>query len=188
MKKFESGNSGKIITHHGFTPEIHPTCFLAEGSIVIGDVKMGEQSSLWFNSVVRGDVHYIRIGERTNIQDLCMLHVTNNKYPLNIGDGVTIGHRAMVHGCTIKDGSLIGIGAIVLDNAVVGEKSLVAAGAVVKEGFDVPPGTLVAGIPAKVVKEFSEEEQKNIAAVAGHYINYANDYRKEYSKYIDNKI
>lgn len=188
MKKFDNGNNAKIITHHGFTPDIDPTCFLAEGSIIIGDVKMGKQSSVWHNSVIRGDVHYIRIGERTNIQDLSALHVTNGTHPLQIGNGVSIGHRAMVHGCTIKDNSLIGIGAIVLDGAIVNSYSLVAAGTVVKEGFVVPEGTLIAGVPGKVVRELTEKERKEVAAVAGRYIEYAAAYRQEYRDYYHKDI
>lgn len=178
MKKWEEGKSGSIITYKGITPEIHPSVFLAEGVRVVGDVTIGEDSSVWYNSVIRGDVHYIRIGKRVNIQDLSMLHVTNGRYPLNIEDEVSLGHSVTVHGCTLKKGCLIGMGALVLDNAVVGEGSLVAAGCVVKENFTVPPGVLVAGVPGKIIRDLSEEEIKRVASTSGNYVKYVSEYRE----------
>ncbi|HRP01045.1 MAG TPA: gamma carbonic anhydrase family protein [Candidatus Kapabacteria bacterium] len=184
--KFESGNNGSIISHHGITPSIHPSAFIAEGVKIIGDVEIGENVSIWYNTVIRGDVNYIRIGANTNIQDLSMLHVTNKKWSLTLEDNVSVGHSATLHGCTLKSYCLIGIGAMVLDGAVVGEQSLVAAGSVVREGFVVPPRTLVAGVPAKVVKELDETNLKRIMETPGNYIAYVANYRKEYSEYLNN--
>jgi len=130
-------------------PVIAENVFLASGTKIIGDVKIGKHSSVWYNSVVRGDVHYIRIGEMTNIQDCSMLHVTNGKFPLNIGAMVTVGHSVVLHGCTINDLCLIGMGAVILDGAIVEKESMVAAGAVIKQGFVVPSGKLVAGCARK---------------------------------------
>lgn len=177
--KLETGNNASIITYKGITPKIPESAFLCEGVRIIGDVELGENSSVWYNSVIRGDVHYIRIGEGTNIQDLSMLHVTNNKYALNIGNYVTIGHSVTLHGCTIKDRSLIGIGATVLDNAVVSSNSLVGAGALVKEGQQVPEGVLVAGVPAKIIRDLTEEELKWVNSNADNYVKYTEEYREQ---------
>ena len=142
----------------GVFPLIAPTAFIEESAQVIGDVHIGAHSSVWFNAVIRGDVNYIRIGESTNIQDGSVLHVTTELSPLVIGDRVTLGHNVIAHGCTIKDGALIGMGAIVLDKAVIGEQAFVAAGSVVGMDQEVPPRTLVAGIPAKVKREITESD------------------------------
>lgn len=166
-----------LFPFRGKVPVIHPSAFIAAGAKIIGDVEIGEDSSVWFNSVIRGDVHYIRIGARTNIQDLCMLHVTHQKHSLHIGNGVTVGHSAVLHGAVIHDYTLIGMGAKVLDRCVVNSHSLVAAGAVLREGFIVPEGTLVAGVPARVVRELSDEEQRGIEQSAQNYINYVASYR-----------
>lgn len=163
----------KLFPYKELYPKIHPSVFLASGVKIVGDVEIGAFSSVWYNVVIRGDVHYVKIGEMTNIQDLSMLHVTNNRFPLNIGNKVTIGHSVKLHGCTIKDLSLIGIGAIVLDGAVVEEYSMVAAGAVVKPNFVVPKGKLVAGVPAKVVRDLSEEEIKDFENSANRYMKYS---------------
>ena len=168
----------KVIPYNGKYPRIAEDVYLAEGSVVIGDVEIGKGSSVWYNSVVRGDVNYIRIGERTNIQDGCILHVTTEKYPLIVGSDVTVGHGAILHGAVVKDKCLIGMGAIVLDGAEVQEYSLVAAGSVVRTGFVVPSGTLVAGVPARVVRELTEEERKMIEESAIHYIELAKIHRK----------
>jgi len=161
-----------IVVHHGVAPAVHPTAFIAEGAWLIGDVVLGEEASVWYNAVLRGDINAIRVGRRTNIQDGCVLHVTA-RLPVEIGEEVTVGHMAMVHGCRIGRGSLIGMNAVVLDNAEVGEGSLVAAGAVVKENFVVPAGTLAAGVPAKVVRELTAEERKAILQSAANYVAYA---------------
>lgn len=183
--KLESGNSGSIITHKGITPKIDPSVFICEGVRIIGDVTIAKDCSVWYNTVIRGDVHYIRIGERTNIQDMCMLHVTNNVWPLIIGNDVSIAHSVSLHGCTIKDFALIGIGAIVLDGAVVNSNTIVAAGALVREGWEVPEGTLVAGVPAKVVRELKPIEIERVRKTPQNYINYASVYRSEFDKYLN---
>ena len=166
-----------IMPFEGIAPRIHPSVFIAAGARIIGDVEIGEKSSIWFNVVVRGDVHWIRIGRRTNVQDLTMCHVTNRKHPLSIGDDVTVGHSAVLHGATIHDRVLIGMGATVLDAAVVESGSIVAAGALVRERFTVPEGTLVAGIPAKVVRELTDEEREGAAQGAINYEGYVKRFR-----------
>lgn len=162
----------KLFPYKDLFPKLHNSVFLASGAKIVGDVEIGKDSSVWYNAVIRGDVHYVKIGERTNIQDCCMLHVTNGRWPLNIGNGVTIGHSVKLHGCTLKDYSFIGIGAIVLDGAVVEEKAMVAAGAVVKPGFVVPTGKLVAGVPAKVIRDLTPEEMADFEASAERYKKY----------------
>ncbi|MCK5571496.1 MAG: gamma carbonic anhydrase family protein [Bacteroidetes bacterium] len=164
-----------ILSHHGKEPVLHRSVFVAGGAWLIGDVTVGEDSSIWFNVVARGDINTIQIGKRSNIQDGSVLHVTED-CPVRVGDDVTIGHKAMVHGCRIEQGSLIGMGAVVLDNATVGPNALVAAGAVVREKYVVPPGTLVAGVPARVVRELTEEERSLILQSAEHYIEYARSF------------
>lgn len=166
-----------IMPFEGKAPRIHPGVFIAAGARIIGDVEIGENSSVWFNVVIRGDVHSIKIGRRTNIQDLVMCHVTNRKYALNIGDDVTVGHSAVLHGATIHDRILIGMGAVVLDAAVIESNSIVAAGAVVRERFTVPEGTLVAGVPAKVVRELTDEERAGAAQGAVNYEGYIRRFR-----------
>ncbi|MFM8770747.1 MAG: gamma carbonic anhydrase family protein [Candidatus Kapaibacterium sp.] len=166
-----------IMQYADITPTVHETVFMAHGAVVLGDVHIGKDSSVWFNVVIRGDVHQIRIGERTNVQDLSMLHVTCNKHSLTIGDGVTIGHCVMLHGCTVEDYALIGMNATVLDGAVIGHHSMVAAGAVVREGLVVPPRTLVAGVPAKIVRELTDDECAKLEQSAQNYIDYVESYR-----------
>lgn len=166
-----------IIPYAGIVPTIDESVFVADGAVVLGDVHIGPNSSVWFNVVIRGDVHQIRIGERTNIQDLSMLHVTYNKHPLAIGSGVTIGHCVMLHGCTVEDYALIGMNATVLDGAVIGHHSMVAAGSVVREGFVVPARTLVAGVPAKIMRELTDEECAKLEQSAQNYIDYVASYR-----------
>ncbi len=139
-------------------PQLHPSVWIAPGATVVGDVSIGADSSVFYAAVLRGDVHHIRIGARTNIQDHATLHVTAGRFPTLLGDEITVGHRAVVHGCRVGDGALIGIGAIVLDGAEVGEEALVAAGAVVKPGQVVEARTLVAGVPARAVRSLTEEE------------------------------
>lgn len=164
------------LSYNGKLPDIHETVYIAPNAVVIGDVIIGKQSSVWFNVIVRGDENYIRIGARTNIQDSSVLHITHKTHPLFIGDDVTIGHGAIVHGCRIKSMSLIGINAIVLDGAVVGEQSIVAAGSLVKEGMIVPPKTLVAGIPATVKRELTNEDIDYILTLSNHYVELAKAY------------
>ena len=165
-------NEAKLYPYLDLYPSIAESVFLAPGVKIIGDVEIGEDSSVWYNSIIRGDVHYIKIGKLTNIQDCCMLHVTNGKYPLNIGNKVTVGHSVSLHGCTINDLCLIGIGAIILDGAVVEQKSFVAAGALVREGFVVPTGKLVAGVPARIVRDLTEKEIDEFERSALRYKEY----------------
>ncbi|MBF8293588.1 MAG: gamma carbonic anhydrase family protein [Bacteroidetes bacterium] len=167
-----------IIPYRGIKPKIDPSVFIAEGAQIIGDVEIGRDSSVWFNTVIRGDVHYIRIGERTNIQDNCVLHVTHDTYPLVIGSDVTVGHGAILHAATIKDRCLIGMGAKVLDNATVGPYALVAAGALVLEHFEVPEGALVAGVPARIKRMLTEEEREQIVQSARNYVGYVKTYQE----------
>ena len=171
-----------IRTFQGITPTIPGSCFIEDTSVVIGDVVMGEQCSIWFNTVIRGDVHYIRLGNRTNVQDLCMLHVTHETHPLIIGSDVTIGHRVVLHGCTIKDRVLIGMGAIIMDGAVIGEDSVVGAGALVTEGTIVAPKSLILGSPAKVKRPVTEKELIWIKQSSENYVNYASQYLGNASK------
>ena len=170
---FQLNKEEKLFPYLDLFPDIDKTVFLAEGVKIVGDVKIGANSSVWYNCVIRGDVHYVKIGYDTNIQDLSMLHVTNQRFPLNIGNKVTIGHSVKLHGCTIQDLSLIGIGAIVLDGAVVETNSFVAAGSVVKPNFIVPSGKLVAGVPAKVVRDLTEKEIADFEASSERYKKYS---------------
>lgn len=160
------------------SPRVKSTAFIAEGVILVGDVEIGDEVSIWFNSVVRADINTITIGNRSNIQDCSVLHVTH-EHPVNIGADVTIGHRAIIHGASIGNNCLIGMGSVVLDNARVEPFSLVAAGAVVKEGFVVPEGMLAAGVPARIVRSLSEEEREQIQQSALHYVQYASAYRTQ---------
>ncbi len=164
-----------IFSYRGTFPRVHPTVMIAPGAVVVGDVEIGQGSSVWFNAVVRGDVNWVRIGSETNIQDLAMLHVTHETHPLTVGNRVTVGHQACLHGCTIGDLCLIGIGAIVLDGAIVESNSLVAAGAVVTPGKIVESGTLVAGVPAKFVRRLDSAELENLNASALRYVEYAEE-------------
>lgn len=152
------------------SPTIHSSAWLADSAQVIGDVEIAEESSIWFNAVVRGDVNHIRIGKRTNIQDGCVLHVARRTLPLIIGDEVTVGHNVTLHACTIGNRCLIGMGAIVMDGAEVGENSIVGAGSLVTPGTKIPPGSLVMGQPARVKRELTEEESRSIRESAAHYV------------------
>ncbi|MBP5319253.1 MAG: gamma carbonic anhydrase family protein [Paludibacteraceae bacterium] len=162
----------------GFKPEIAEDCFLAENATVIGDVVIGEGSSVWFNAVLRGDVNSIRIGRHVNIQDGAVLHTLYQKSVVEIGDYVSVGHNATIHGAAIRDYALIGMGATVLDGAVVGEGAIVAANALVLSNTQVPAGTIWAGVPAKQVKEVSPEQAKEInQKIAHNYAMYASWYK-----------
>ncbi len=167
-----------ILSYMDKTPKLHESVFMAEGAQVIGDVTIGKDASIWFNAVVRGDVNYITIGERTNVQDNSVIHVTHKKHPTIVASNVTIGHAAVIHGCTIEDFCLIGMGAVLLDGCRIGNHSIVAAGALVREGFTVPPRTLVAGLPARIVKELSENEITRLQDSAQHYVDYVSNYRR----------
>ncbi len=159
-------------------PRIHPTAYIAPTAVVMGDVEIGEESNVWFNTVIRGDVHYIRIGNRTSIQDLTMCHVMRERYPLVIGDDVTVAHHCCLHGCTIGDRVLIGMGAVVLNSAVIGDDCIVAAGAVVGERTEIPSGSLVIGVPAKVKKQIGDREKELIALYGNNYRMYGQEYRR----------
>ena len=148
-------------------------CYLAENATIVGDVTLGDECSVWFNAVVRGDVHYIKIGNRVNIQDGAVIHCTYKKHPTQIGDNVSIGHNALVHGCTVHNNVLIGMGSIVMDNCVVNSNSIVAAGAVLLENTVVESGCIYAGVPAKKVKEINEEQSAAlIKGIANNYVEY----------------
>ena len=165
----------KIFPFKKFIPKVAKNVFLAPGVKIIGNVEIREGSSVWYNTVIRGDVHYIKIGTFTNIQDCSMLHVTSNKFPLNIGNKVTIGHSVNLHGCTIHNLCLVGIGAIILDGAVLEEKSMVSAGAVVTPGFTVPSGKLVAGVPAKIIRDLKQNEIDDIENLSFRYKKYSEE-------------
>lgn len=166
-----------ILPYRGVWPRLHESVFVADGARIIGDVEIGADSSVWFNAVVRGDVCPIRIGERTNVQDNVTLHVTHDTGPLIIGSRVTIGHNAVLHACTVKDGALIGMGAVLLDGCVIEERVLVAAGTVVRPGFVAPSGMLVAGIPAAVKRPLTEDELRNLDESPDNYMRYVATYR-----------
>jgi carbonic anhydrase/acetyltransferase-like protein (isoleucine patch superfamily) len=163
----------------GLAPHVDEAAWVAPGACLIGDVRVGPRSSIWFGSVVRGDVHHIRIGAGTNLQDLCVVHVTRDRFPTMIGDDVTIGHHATVHGCRVHDGALIGIGAVVLDGAEIGQEALVGAGALVPPGMKVPEGALVVGTPARVVRLLDASERAQQRARARDYVALAARYVRE---------
>ena len=163
----------------GKAPRLGKEVFVAEGAQVIGDVHLGDHASVWFNSVVRGDVGTIRIGARTNIQDLCVIHVTGGQFDTTLGDDVSVGHRAVMHGCTIRDAALIGIGAVLLDGCEIGEEAIVGAGALVTPGTRIPPRVLALGSPAKVVRPLTGAEIAFRRQHAAQYVEYARTYREE---------
>ena len=165
-----------LLPYEGKEPRIGARVFVAENAAIIGDVEIGDDSSIWFGTVLRGDVHRIRIGARTNIQDNCVVHVTAENWPTTLADEVTVGHGAVVHGCTVERGALIGMGSRVLDGAVVGELALVGAGALVTEGMQIPPRTLAVGVPARVKRELTYDE---IARLEQSWKNYV-EYKKAY--------
>jgi carbonic anhydrase/acetyltransferase-like protein (isoleucine patch superfamily) len=166
-----------IASFRGAAPMIDPTVFVAASAVVIGDVVIGAEASLWFHTVVRGDVGQIRIGARTNLQDHVTLHVVGGKFGTTVGDDVTVGHGAIVHGCALGNRVLIGMGAIVLDGAEIGDDCLVGAGALVTPGTKIPPGRLVLGNPARVVRALSDEERVALVESAANYVGYAAEYR-----------
>ncbi len=169
---------GPIILPYGeLVPQIHPDAWVAPGAVVTGDVVIGAHSSVWFSAVVRGDLEKVRIGARTNIQDGTIIHVDSDGFPTIIGDEVTIGHTAKIHGCTIHDGALIGIGATVLNGAEIGAGAMVAAGSLVPPGKKVPAGMLVMGSPAREVRELSAEARNEMMEGVEHYVELARGYR-----------
>ena len=176
-----------IVPYAAYTPRLDTTSWIAPSATLIGDVEIGEESSVWFGCVVRGDVHAIRIGNRTNIQDLSMIHVTHHKgderkmdgsdgHPTLIGDDVTVGHRVMLHGCTIEDACLIGMSATILDGAVIGRESIVGAGALVTGAKTFPPRSLILGSPARAVRTLTDDEVAELYASAKRYVAFAQTY------------
>jgi len=168
-----------IRSYQGRAPEVHPSCYVDLSAQLIGDVTLGEHSSVWMNAVLRGDVNSICVGSNSNVQDCAVLHGQRNLYPVIVGDWVTIGHNATVHGCVVEDECLIGIGSRVLNNCRIGAGSIVAAGAVVPEHTVVPPRTLWAGVPAKLRRELSDKDRALILEYAKNYLDYTEIYLKE---------
>ena len=160
----------------GIIPTIATSAFIDETAAVIGDVVIGSESSVWFNSVIRGDVHFIRIGNRTNIQDLSLLHVTHDTYPLILGDDVTVGHHVVLHGCTIKNRVLIGMGTVIMDGAIIEKDCVIGAGSLITERMHIPPQSLVLGTPGRVKRPLTEVELNWIKESAQNYIRYARQY------------
>lgn len=168
-----------ILSVRGFTPKIPGNCFIAPNATIAGDVVMGDDCSVWFNAVIRGDVNSIRMGNKVNVQDGACIHCTFEKTKTIIGNNVSIGHHALVHGCKIEDNVLIGMGAIVMDDAEIGSNSIIAAGAVVLENTIVPPGTIYAGVPAKLIKRISPELiEGEIERIANNYVTYSSWYQE----------
>jgi len=158
------------------TPRVHPTVFIADDAFVIGDVEIDEDSSVWFGSVIRGDVNYIRIGARTNIQDHTVIHVNSGTHPTILEDEITVGHRVTLHGCYVESGSLIGIGSVLLDGVRIGRESLVAAGSLVTPNSQIPPRSMVMGAPARVKRELTDEELEHLRHSWQHYVELKNQY------------
>ncbi len=165
-----------ILPFKNKVPKINPDCFIAHNSTIIGDVEIDSQSSIWFGTVIRGDVFNIRIGCKTNIQDNSVVHVTTNKYPTLIGNQVTIGHSVTLHGCTIDDNVLVGIGSIIMDKTEIGEWSIIAAGSVVKPGTKIPSGKLWGGLPAKEIRNIDEKEIEWIKELSRNYMDLSKEY------------
>lgn len=175
-----SGSS--LVSFAGTHPKIGSESFLASGAHIIGDVECGESCSFWFNTVVRGDCNYIRIGSRTNVQDGSVIHVTNKTAPTLIGNDVTIGHNTTIHGCTIKDLCLIGMGAVILDHVEIGDHCFVAAGSVLTQGKVFEPGSMIMGAPAKVVRPLKPEELKFLETSRDNYLGYMKPYKESLRK------
>jgi len=168
-----------IRSYKGVSPKVPASCFVDDSAQIIGDVELGEHASVWMNAVVRGDVNAIRIGSNSNVQDCAVLHGMRYMYPVIVGNWVTIGHNATVHGCVIEDACLIGMGSTIMNNARVGEGSIIAAGALIPEGMVIPPNSLVAGLPGKVKRALGEEDRKRILKYAQNYLDYVEIWKKE---------
>lgn len=165
---------------NGKNPQIPLDCFVAENATIVGDVVLGKFCSVWFNAVIRGDVHYIKIGDKVNIQDGAIIHCTYQKHPTEIGNNVSIGHNAIVHGCIVHDNVLIGMGAIVMDNCIIESNSIIAAGAVVTQNTVVEAGTIYAGIPAKKIKNINESDfAGEIERISNNYVMYSSWFKEE---------
>lgn len=168
-----------IKTVRGKTPNIPTDCFIAENATILGEVSFGKECSVWYNAVIRGDVHYIKIGNKVNIQDGAVVHATYQKSPTTIGNNVSIGHNAIVHGCTIHDNVLVGMGAIIMDDCVIESNTIIASGAVVAKNTRVASGSVYAGVPAKKVKDISIELQTGeINRIANNYVKYASWFKE----------
>lgn len=176
-----------IRTYKGQRPKLGARTYVDPTAQIIGDVEIGDDSSFWMNAVVRGDCNFIRIGARTNIQDNCVVHVFKDTHPTTIGDGVTVGHNAVIHGCRIDSDVLVGMGAIILNGAHVGTDSIVAAGCLIPEGMVVPAGSLVIGMPGKVKRPLTDEEKASIRRYATNYLGYKEEYLKE-TPHLEEKI
>ena len=163
----------------GRLPTVAASCYVDHSAQVIGDVEIGEQSSVWMNAVLRGDVHSIRVGARSNVQDNAVLHGQRGLWPVHVGDGCTIGHSAVVHGCVLEDEVMVGMGAIILNGARIGARSIVAAGAVVKEGAQIPPCSLVVGLPGAVRRTLGQADLESIRVYAQNYVDYTAMYLAE---------
>ncbi|QQS42956.1 MAG: gamma carbonic anhydrase family protein [Acidobacteriota bacterium] len=161
------------------SPSIADTAFIAENAVVIGDVEIGEQASIWYNCVLRGDVNYIRIGDRTNIQDATVIHVSSRDHPTIVEPDVVVGHTVTLHGCYVESGSLIGIGSVILDGAHIGRDSLIAAGSLVTPGTEIPPGSFALGRPARVIREVTNEEIETQRRICEGYVDLGSIYAKE---------
>lgn len=169
-----------ILSVKNKSPKIPTDCFIAENATIVGEVEMGHDCSVWFNAVIRGDVHYIKMGNKVNVQDGAVIHCTYQKHPTNIGNNVSIGHNAIVHGCTIQDNVLIGMGSIVMDNCVVQSNCIIAAGAVLTQNTIVKSGSIYAGVPAKKIKNISPElTSREIYRIANNYVKYSSWFKQE---------
>jgi carbonic anhydrase/acetyltransferase-like protein (isoleucine patch superfamily) len=168
-----------IRVYRGICPTIPESCYVDESAQVIGDVVLGEQASIWMNAVVRGDVHFIRIGAYSNVQDCAVLHGMRDEFSVNIGEWVTVGHNVTLHGCTVEDTCLIGMGSVILNNARIGRGSIVAAGTVIPENVVIEPGSLVMGVPGKVRKQLGPEDEETILRYARNYLDYTQMYLAE---------
>ncbi|SFW69974.1 Carbonic anhydrase or acetyltransferase, isoleucine patch superfamily [Sinomicrobium oceani] len=165
---------------NGKEPRMGADCYIAENAVIVGDVEMGDQCSVWFNAVIRGDVHYIKMGNKVNVQDGAVIHATYRKSPTTIGNNVSIGHNAIVHGCTVQDNVLIGMGSIVMDDCVIESNSIIAAGAVVTQNTHVEAGSIYAGVPARKVKDISAELiSGEINRIADNYVKYSGWFKEE---------
>jgi len=168
-----------IRSYQGIRPSIPDSCFVDESAQVIGDVVLGEQSSIWMNAVVRGDVHSIRIGAYSNVQDCCVLHGMRNRYSVTVGEWVTVGHNVTLHGCTVEDTCLIGMGSVILNGARIGRGSIIAAGTVIPEDTVIEPNSLVVGVPGKIRRKLTPEDEEMILHYARNYLDYTQTYLNE---------
>lgn len=164
---------------NGKSPQIPADCYVAENATIVGDVQMGKECSIWFNAVIRGDVHYIKMGNKVNIQDGAVIHATYQKSPTTIGNNVSVGHNSIVHGCTIQDNVLIGMGSIIMDDCIIESNSIIAAGAVVSKNTIVKSGSVYAGVPAKKIKDVSKELiSGEIDRIANNYVKYSSWFKE----------